>query len=769
LKHLLRSILVIFILTYGVKLLHSQNIKVGSWRSHLPFHNAVSLTHNGEEVIAATEGGVLFYNPADQSVRTLSTVSGLANIGASAVQYDTIGKQLIIGYNNLNIDIYKNNSIVNFPAIKNSGITGEKRINDIYLKDKLGYVCGTFGIALIDFENLVINETYGLSDGSIEVEVYNIVENGQKIMAATEIGIFEANVNAPNLFDVKQWLHHDSLQNINKEKVNQVAYDGQTFFCLKNNIIYAWENEQWKSFYEAEAGQQIRHFAFDKKKLFTSELKGEKARIVEFTEPDITKIYTYYSFQRPGDMMFFNNNIWMADNWSGLHEIIDSANIKQHRPSAPTDGSIYALTTDAKNNVWVAAGAAPANFDSNIIYSNRGVYMFNNYGWSVTNRYSIDDSLFLDIVSIAVHPVTDVAYIGTYIYGLFALDGVNKMSHYDETNSSLQRSVGNEVSIVGMGFDQNNNLWLSNNKTEKPIKLLTNEGDWHAFKPNFSLPSSTFTEILVTELYNQVWVVVDRKGILVYDYGQDVTATGDDRYVFLDQNSGSGNLPNEQVYAMAEDKLGQIWVGTTEGIGIYFCPNSLFEPEGCDAYIPIVQNDAFAGPLLESDVVNCIKIDNADRKWIGTGNGVWLLSKDGNEVIHRFTTENSPLPANEIKDIAINQQSGEVFIGTSKGIVSYRGSASQGQNNYEAATIFPNPVEPGYEGDIIIQNLLDESNVKITDVSGNLVYETTSLGGQIVWNGADYTGRKVGSGVYMVFATNFDGSAGYEGKIMIIR
>jgi len=127
------------------------------------------------------------------------------------------------------------------------------------------------------------------------------------------------------------------------------------------------------------------------------------------------------------------------------------------------------------------------------------------------------------------------------------------------------------------------------------------------------------------------------------------------------------------------------------------------------------------------------------------------------------------LPANEIKDIAINKQTGEVFIGTAKGIVSYRGSASEGQNNYESVNIFPNPVKPTYEGDITIANLLDESNVKITDASGNLVYETTSLGGQVVWNGADYTGRKVVSGVYMVFATNFDGSAGYEGKIMIIR
>lgn len=770
-KQVLPFILIITLLINPFTLLHAQNIKVGSWRSHLPFHHIASLTHNNEEVIAATEGGVLFFNPADQSVRTLSTVTGLANTNATAVEYDEAGEQLIIGYNNLNIDIYKRNTVTNFPAIKNSGITGEKRINDIYIKEDLGYVCGTFGIVLVDFDNLVINETYSLSDGSIDIEVYNIIDDGQTLMAATELGIFEAQLNTPNLFDVKNWLHHDSLQNVQKAKVDQVANHNNTFYCLQNDTIYAYNNQQWEVYYTAKTGTEIRHFAFIQEKLYTSELElqNKKARVKEFTSPNVTNEFNYFSFQRPDELMFFKNSIWMGDNWQGLHQITDTE-IKMYRPSAPTDASVYAFSTDHNNTIWVAAGAAPANFDSNIIYSNRGAYNFNGFGWSVTNTFSLNDPQFLDVVSIAVHPVDNVAYIGTYIYGLYALNlENNNLNFYDETNSSIQRSVGNEVSIVDMAFDRNNNLWLSNNKTEKPIKLLTNDGEWHAFKPNFSLPSQTFTEILVTELYNQVWVVVDRKGILVYDYGEDITATGDDQFVFLNQNAGSGNLPNEQVYAMAEDKDGEIWVGTTEGIGIYFCPNSLFQSEGCDAYIPIVQIDEFAGPLLESDVINCIEIDHADRKWIGTGNGVWLLGEDGNEVIHRFTTQNSPLPDNEIKDIAINKQSGEVFIGTAKGIVSYRGSASEGQSTYDAVTIFPNPVKPAYQGNITIANLLDESNVKITDATGNLVYETTSLGGQVVWNGADYTGRKVSSGVYLVFATNFDGSAGYEGKIMIVR
>lgn len=769
-KHLLaHSLFISLLLISSTRLLQAQNIQVGSWRSHLPFHHITSLTHNEEEVIAATDGGVLFFNTEDESVRTLSTVNGLAGTNASAVQYDAARQQLIIAYNDLNIDIYKKNTTVNFPAIKNSGITGEKRIHEIYLNDNVGYVCGTFGIVLVDFENLVVNETYSLSDGSIDVEVFNVAENSQTLLAATELGIFEANLNNPNLFDVKNWVHHDSIQNINKAKVDKVVYANQTFYCLQNDIIYAYIEQKWEPFYIADEGQQIRNFAFNDKTLYTAQLQGRKASVVEFKSPNITQVFNHYSFQRPDELMFFKNSIWMGDNWEGLHEISETE-IKMHRPSAPTDASVYALTTDNENNIWVAAGSAPHNFDSNIIYSNRGVYKFNNYGWNVTNTYSLQDSLFLDIVSIAVHPVSNVAYIGTYIYGLFELDKEKKVSYYNEYNSSIERSVGNELSIVGMGFDRNNNLWLSNNKTEKPIKLLTNEGEWKAFKPNFSLPSQTFTEILVTELHNQVWVVVDRKGILVYDYGEDVMSTADDRYVFLNQNEGSGNLPNEQVYAMEEDKDGEIWVGTTEGIGIYFCPSSsLFDAEGCDAYIPIVQIDDFPAPLLESDVINCIKKDNANRKWVGTGNGVWLLSEDGDEVIHRFTTQNSPLPANEIKDIAINKQTGEVFIGTSKGIVSYRGSASQGQNYYNEVNIFPNPVKPTYQGPITIKNLLDDSNVKITDASGNLVYETTSLGGQVVWNGADYTGRKVSSGVYVVFATNSDGSAGYEGKIMIIR
>lgn len=769
----MKSLQIIALLSFFICnscILFAQNIPVGTWRTHLPFHQAVSLTTNGEAVIVATTGGVLFYHIADNSVERLSTVNGLSGTNVSVVQFDSLNQQLLIGYNNLNIDIYKNGNVINFPAIKNSGITGEKRLNDIYLKDNLAYVSGTFGIVIIDFVNNVVIETYSLSDGSENIEVYNVAEDNQKLIAATEKGIFEARISNPRLFDVREWKQHDTLKNnIKQKKVNQVTYDNDHFYCLQDSIIYRFDENKWKPYYTAAADQQIRHFAFNNHTLYVSELRGAgEGRVLEFIEPDTTAVFTNYSIRMPEEIRFFNESVWVADNWEGLNEIT-SNEIKNHRPSAPRDESIYAFTVDNNNNIWVAAGSAPANFDSNISYSSRGAYRFDNFGWINKNTYNLNNPQLLDVLSVAVHPETGITFMGTYIYGLFSFDGDDVLTQYDELNSSLERSAGNEIGVIDMAFDRNNNLWMSNIKTDSPIKLLTNQGEWKAFKPNFNLPTLSVTEILVTEFYNQVWVVVDRKGILVYDYGEDIIATSDDQYIFLDNNAGNGNLPNQQVYAMAEDNDGEIWVGTSEGIGIFFCPNSLFDPEGCDAFLPIVQIDEFPGPLLESDVINCITVDKADRKWIGTGNGVWLLGEDGKEIIHRFTEANSPLPANEIKDIAINESTGEVFIGTSKGIVSYRGSASTGQISYNAVRIFPNPVEPGYKGNITIQNLVGQSTVKITDVSGNLVYETQSLGGQVVWDGADYTGRKVGSGVYLVLATNDDGSQGFEGKIMIVR
>jgi hypothetical protein len=210
---------------------------------------------------------------------------------------------------------------------------------------------------------------------------------------------------------------------------------------------------------------------------------------------------------------------------------------------------------------------------------------------------------------------------------------------------------------------------------------------------------------------------------------------------------------------VAKDKSGFIWVGTTDGIGVIQCPQDIFTSQGCEAIWPIVPQGIFADYLFKGQEVRSIAVDGADRKWVATKNGVFLISAEGEKVIYQFTEDNSPLLSNDVKKVTIDGKTGEVFFATFKGICSFRSTATEGDEKNSDVLVFPNPVPPGYTGMIGIRGLVNNAIVKITELDGRLVYQTRALGGQAVWDGKDYKGRKISSGVYLILVSD-DGRTG---------
>ena len=253
---------------------------------------------------------------------------------------------------------------------------------------------------------------------------------------------------------------------------------------------------------------------------------------------------------------------------------------------------------------------------------------------------------------------------------------------------------------------------------------------------------------------------------MVLNDNQTIDNKNDDVSRLLTTGAGNGNLPNNEVLSLAKDRNGKIWIGTTDGIGIVNCPESVLTNEGCDAELKIVKYDLNAGLLFQRESVNAMAVDGANNKWIGTNNGVWLITDDAEKILHRFTKDNSPLPSNEINSIVIQPYSGEVFIATSAGLVSYRGEATEPNNTNNDLFIFPNPVPSGYSGSIAIKGLVENADVRITDAAGQLVYRTKAQGGQAVWNGLNYLGKRPRSGVMYVFVTNIDGTESRSGKFI---
>jgi hypothetical protein len=240
----------------------------------------------------------------------------------------------------------------------------------------------------------------------------------------------------------------------------------------------------------------------------------------------------------------------------------------------------------------------------------------------------------------------------------------------------------------------------------------------------------------------------------------------DDQIKFIQKGVGLGNLPTNFVNCVVKDKNGKIWIGTADGIAIINCPESIMNSGGCDAELKVVKYDLDAGLLFKQENVTSIAVDGANNKWIGTNNGVWLISDDAEKILFRFTKDNSPLPSNDINKIVVNPETGIVYIATDIGLVSFRGNATDGENTNDNLLVFPNPVQSDYTGTIAIKGLVENADVKITDVAGQLVFRTKAQGGQAIWNGKNYLNQRPRTGVYYVFVTNADGSQTKTGKFI---
>jgi ligand-binding sensor domain-containing protein len=325
--------------------------------------------------------------------------------------------------------------------------------------------------------------------------------------------------------------------------------------------------------------------------------------------------------------------------------------------------------------------------------------------------------------------------------------------------------------IGGVEYDKDGNMWMVNSHTMKCLKVKKTDNTWSEFDfQGMIVTGTTVGELMITEL-GQKWMIVPRNGgMIVFDDGGTINDISDDRKKKLGFTSTNGAMPGTDVLCMAEDRDGEIWIGTDKGIGVFYCAENIFSSAGCNAQQILIQQGEYTQILMESQVVTSIAIDGANRKWIGTeSGGVFLMSADGtNEILH-FTTENSPLLSNTVTGVTIDPSTGEVFFATGKGIVSYRSDAVEGEDEMGDVYAYPNPVQPGYSGPIAIKGLVRDADVKITDISGNLVYQTTALGGQAIWNGNNFQGQRAASGVYLVFITNEDGTETRITKILFMH
>jgi hypothetical protein len=458
---------------------------------------------------------------------------------------------------------------------------------------------------------------------------------------------------------------------------------------------------------------------------------------------------------------------WVADQNNGLLRFEDNEPERVF-PNSPISTAAGEMIFYNKE-LWATAGAVNENW--NYTFNPNGIHRYNGDQWSGVNLYIYPqlDSL-LDFITVAADAVSGSLYAGSYGGGLLEIKKDNSFRIYKQ-QSALQPAIGDPGSyrVSGLAADVNGNLWVSNYGAPQNLLVKKADGNWRGFTIPFFHNENAVAQIIIDDL-NYKWVMAPKgNGVFCFDDRGTLDVLSDDRWRYLRQGKGNGNLPSSEVYCMAKDLDGFIWIGTGKGIAVVQCVQDIFSGNLCEAVLPVVQQDNFAGFLFADEEVRCIAVDGANRKWVGTRNGLWLISADGQKVISRFTESNSPLLSNVINSIAIDPLSGEVFISTFNGICSYRGSATEGTEKHGDVLVFPNPVPPGYGGTIAIRGLANNALVKITETDGRLVFQTKALGGQAIWNGRNYNGEKASSGVYLVIASDENNKEHVVSKIFFVR
>jgi hypothetical protein len=724
---------------------------IGQWREHLPYHSTIDVTAGLGKVYAATPYSLFSVTVNDREIERLSRVTGLSETGISCIQYDESNEKLFIAYSNSNIDIIFRNDIYNVPDIKRDNIIGDKNIYNIYPLNGAYYLSTGLGVIVIDGTKYEVKDSWFIGNGGNQVKVNGFTCDGTFFYAATEEGLKKAPVNSIHLADYTNWQLVSGANGLSSGPCRNAMLVQNKVVIQKNDSLFIQNGTTWNLLYTD--GWPFTGTNGNSGKIEICERLNIDGRVIILNaDGTIFRVLSQTApISLPRKAILYQGEPWVADQFGGLSHFT-ATSFEQYQPNSPEGVASGEMTV--YNNVFYAT-AGEVNDSWNYQYNGNGIYVLKEGAWTNINRFHNNgiDSL-LDFITIAIDKRDETAWVGSYGGGVLHIKPGTAFEIFKQ--NYLGPAVGDPASyrVSGLAFDRDNHLWISNYGSVQPLRVRKRDGSWKSFSLPFFLNENALAQIIVDE-NNFKWIVAPKgNGLIAYDAGASVDVTTDDHWKYYQAGTGNGNLPANDVLCVAKDKNGFIWVGTIDGIGVIQCPQDAFTGNGCEAIWPIIQEGNFAGYLFKGEEVQSIAIDGADRKWVGTKNGAWLVNAEGDKIIYRFTQDNSPLLANNVKKITINEKTGEVFFATQKGICSFRSTATEGGNTNNDVLVFPNPVPPGFTGNIGIRGLVDNALVKITELNGRLVYQTRALGGQAVWDGRNYKGQKISTGVYLVLVSN---------------
>ncbi|MDC7994835.1 type IX secretion system anionic LPS delivery protein PorZ [Altibacter sp. HG106] len=744
--------------------LSAQNFE-DTWSDFFSYVTVKDIVVGNDRVYAASTNAVFSYDLSTQEITTLSTVNGLAGDQISTLYYSQNFNVLLIGYENGLIEVVMDGEEDVFTVVdildKPSIPPDRKRINQFNEYNGLAYISTEYGISVFDLAALEFGDSYFIGPLGSQINIAQTAVVEPFIYAAsTDGGIYQAEVANDDLIDFEEWT---PLQSSAYKGAQEIG--GQLYLLRSNDAVFRYA--PGTGFEQVGSFSTVVDFEATEEALSITTNRGVQAFDLNFQTLGATTSFPDFEPYELISGIAFNNFFYVGTQFQGMIRApFSGSGTEQILPDGPILNTPFALDV-TPGQVWVVFGEVSVTFNP-FPLTFRGVSNLVEDTWTNLEVEEVFNAN--DLVRVAINPEnTSEVYMSSFQKGLVKIQEQTPSVLFNETNSPLELAFDDPdagIRLFGASYDNQGNLWVTQSRVNDGL-IRVGPGDSFT-KIDVSAIITGEDELAFTE------VKVNDQGLVFFGTAQSgLIGYNPDTGAFnsISEGTGSGNLPSPNIRALQFDNSGRLWIGTLEGLRVLFNVGGFFE-EGAntDAQEIIILEDGVPQELLFQQSITDIEVDGSNNKWIATAtSGVFYLSSDGQETLLRFTKDNSPLPSDNVQDIDIDNFTGRVYFATANGLVAYDGTATAPRDNLENVYAFPNPVRPGFTGNVTIDGLTSNANVKITDIEGNLVFETTSEGGSVLWDTTAFGEYRVASGVYLVLISTDDGIETTVSKIMVVR
>lgn len=725
------------------------------WADYFSYSNVSNIIEVNGVLYCSSENGIFLYDPVTGEIEKNSKVNELNDVGISAFSYNPDTNQFIVGYLSGEMDILgseENQNMLEIPL--HQSYTGNKKVNHISTFGSTAVISGEFGLASFSLEDYEFMETCYFIQGGVYFGVKETVVSNGVIFAASDKGVFFHPLDE-FITNFTAW----------QQPIGLVTSGFQHIVDFQGNIL-------------ASTGDSVYRFDGNNWTLFGDFLGLRDLNVngnsLSITQSGSVTVYNE-NFANAGTTGFsqaLNTGLRAGNNTYGGSALFGLVNGNNEiYPDGPFNNKSWSVTV-AQNQIWIAPGGITNFFNPQ--QNPDGFYHFDGNHWIHHTTDEMDQAK--DIVDIEVNPldITDV-WVSSWFelpswnpidannhIGMFNFKNGQMVAHYNSENSGLKF----RERIGGSVFDESGNLWIGQSFVGDGLRSYmirrNADGTWKSIDLNAAGTNGAGArKPFFYNGYGFLALPRDNSGMKI---------TNMETVYTIDGSSNHGNLPSPQVTAGAIDASGVLWIGTIAGLRVLYNPIEAVQSDSFQAQPIVIIQNGIPEALLTDIQINDIKVDGANQKWVATETaGVYYFSEDGTSTIFHFTSSNSPLPSNKVNFIAINKSTGEVFFATDKGVVSYRSDAVEVGDSFGDVYAYPNPVRPGYNGEVTIKGLPVDADVRIVDITGNLIYKTKSAGGVAKWDTKNMKGKLVASGIYLVLMTNQDFTQSKQTKIAIVR